>query len=85
MDLLTGPTLSLKSSAAAGLQDPQLMMSLLLQCLSVPTDNETKLKTCRFVLGYPNARSDDRVWSALQQIYQSGDDQMYVAQSVETF
>jgi hypothetical protein len=74
VDMLTGSTMGTESSMGA--QDPQLIMSLLLQCLSGAADQSTGLAIARALVKDPTCHIDDRLWDSMQQIYTAGDEKM---------
>ena len=71
VQLLAGSTIG--KDTAIGQQEPQLIMSLLLQCLNTAGDAETRVGIARDLLQDTTYHSDDRLWAALKDIYLSGD------------
>lgn len=74
IELLTGPTMSPESKV--GLQDPQLILSLLLRCLSAENDLETMLNVSKKLVQNQAFEGDDRLWSTLRHIHDNGNDVM---------
>lgn len=63
----------MNTKSSIGAQDPQLIMSLLLQCLMAAEDEQATLNIAKTLVQDPAYLSDDRLWEALEDVYSNGD------------
>lgn len=75
--LLQGETLSMESRT--GKQDPQLVLSLLLESIEVAEQWDEALRLCENLLSKPEYQSDDRIWNLWLKVQSKTSDNGYLS------